>query len=73
MPSGPDQSAIALSLIALLSKVTRRHCQQHRRRCVPRGFWGGVVLLGISPELIFLWGVCLRPISGGGVSLQANV
>ena len=29
--SGPDQGAIALSLLASLYKVTRRHPQQHRR------------------------------------------
>ena len=50
---GPDQGAIALSLLALLYKVTTRHPQQSRSRGVPRGFWEGVVLLGISPELMF--------------------
>ena len=51
-PSGPDQGAIALSLLALLYKVTRRHPQQHRRRGVLRGFREGLVL---SPELIFVF------------------
>ena len=54
-PSGPDQGAIALSLLALLYNVTTRHPQQNRSRGVPRGFWEGVVLLGISPELIVLF------------------
>ena len=31
VPSGPDQGAIALSLLALLYKVTRQHPQQNRR------------------------------------------
>ena len=30
-PSGPDQGAIVLSLLALLYKVTRQHPQQNRR------------------------------------------
>ena len=36
-PSGPDQGAIAVSLLALLYKVTRRHPQQNRRRGGLRG------------------------------------
>ena len=54
----PDQGAIAQSLLALLYKVTTRHPQQNR------GSWEGVVLLGISPELILFLGgisVCLPP------------
>ena len=49
-PSGPD-CTFGPRLLALRYKVTRRHPQQHRG--VPRGFWEGVVLLGISPELFF--------------------
>ena len=43
-PAGPDQGAIALSLLALQPVAVR----SARIR-----FWEGVVLLGISPELIF--------------------
>ena len=54
----PDQGAIALSLLALLYKVTRPHPQQHGGevgRGVPRGFWEGV------PEpVLFFWGGSTR-------------
>ena len=58
--SGPDCAAIRARLrgLALLYKVTRLHPQQSRRRGGFRGGfredsgWEGVVLLGMSPELI---------------------
>ena len=51
---GPDQGEIALSLVALLYKAASSATPAVRMvRGVPRGFWEGVVLLGISPELIF--------------------
>ena len=59
-PSGPHQGA---SLLALLYKITRR---QNRSRGVPRGFWEGVVLLGISPELIFAGGLSKWKTRNGG-------
>ena len=45
-PSGPDQGAIALSLLALLYKVTTRHPQQNQSRCVPRAILGGCGAVG---------------------------
>ena len=52
-PSGPDQGKIALSLVALLYKAASSATPAVSTvRGVPRGFWEGVVLLGISPELI---------------------
>ena len=52
-PSGPDRGEIALSLVALLYKAASSATPAVRTvRRVPRGFWEGVVLLGISPELM---------------------
>ena len=47
----PGQGAIALSLLALLHKVTRRHLSKTGGEVGPGA---GVVLLGILPELISL-------------------
>ena len=51
-PSGPDPGKIALSLVALLYKAASSATPAVRM--VPGRFWEGVVLLGISPELIWL-------------------
>ena len=47
-PLGPrlHQGAIALSLLALLYKVTTRHPQQNQSRCVPRAILGGCGAVG---------------------------
>ena len=68
-PAGPDQGEIALSLVALLYKAAPSATPAVRMvPGVSRAFWEGVVLLGISPELIFFffWG-------GGGVKNYISI